>query len=82
MEEEQIILKLSDSIYGNFQVFLPKQIVSQNTKEALISHIIHKLGNVLSMYNLKELLKGLYEKNWHIHDDVKNNSIIYICSTK
>ena len=85
MEEQkkQIILKISDSVYGGFQVCLPQDVVSQNTKEQLISHILQKLESLLNTYNLKELVNKLYDRNWHIHDDLgSSKKIIYICSNK
>lgn len=79
--EEQIILQISDEVYGNFRTYLPKKIVDANSKDAIISHIIEKLERVLSEHHFTELLNGLKKKNWHIHDnDNVDKSIIYICS--
>ncbi len=79
--KENIILQLSDAVYGDFRVSLPKKIVDQNSKDVLISHIIEKLEWALSEHHLTELLNGLKKKKWHIHDnDIIDKSIIYICS--
>jgi hypothetical protein len=83
---KDILLRMSDDLYADFEVTYPRDRLSYTTDEELTSLIVEQLKYVLTRCNLTALLAKLKEKRWHIHanydtnEDREKQDVMYVCS--
>jgi hypothetical protein len=78
---EQIKIQLSAPFFYGYNLFLPKEVLNQMSRENIVNYIISNLYSLIESNNLEFLLEKYKEMNWHIHDDIiKSDGVIYVCS--
>ena len=78
---EKIKIQLSAPLFWGYNLFLPKEVLNEMSRENIVNYITSNLYSLLQSNNLEILLEKSKEMNWHIHDDIiKSDGVIYVCS--
>jgi len=74
-----VTIQISSKIYWGFNIKIKRKLLKKMTCEEIINYTKIQMKDFFNIHNLLELKEGVDVLNLHIHEDLNDLNVIYLC---